>query len=71
MGSETFVTLQRDGHAVTCRASGRARFAIGENATLKPDARFIYAFDPDSGAALIDRSTLAPSYDPQTRRVYA
>ena len=71
MGSETFVTLQRDGHAVTCRASGRARFAIGENATLMPDARFIYAFDPDSGAALIDRSTLAPSYDPQTRRVYA
>ena len=70
-GSETFVTLQRDGHAVTCRASGRARFAIGENATLMPDARFIYAFDPDSGAALIDRSTLAPSYDPQTRRVYA
>ena len=71
MGSETFVTLQRDGHAVTCRASGRARFAIGENAMLTPDARFIYAFDPDSGAALIDRSTLAPSYDPQTRRVYA
>jgi multiple sugar transport system ATP-binding protein len=71
MGSETFVTLRRDGHAVTCRASGRSRFDIGELATMTPDARFIYAFDPDSGAALIDRATLASSYDPQTRRAYA
>lgn len=71
MGSETFVTLRCDSHAVTCRASGRARFAIGESATLKPDAQFIYAFDPDTGAALIDRAGLAPSHDPQTRRVYA
>jgi multiple sugar transport system ATP-binding protein len=71
MGSETFVTLHRDGHAVTCRASGRARFDIGEAAMLTPDPHFIYAFDPESGAALIDRAALARRHDPQTRRVYA
>jgi hypothetical protein len=38
---------------------------------LTPDARFVYAFDPDSGAALIDRAKLAPLHDPQTQRVYA
>ena len=71
MGSETFVTLRKDGHAVTSRASGRARFDIGESAVLTPDPRFVYAFDADQGAAMINRATLAPIDDPQTRRVYA
>ena len=71
MGGETFVTLRRDGQTVTCRASGRARFEIGESVMLAPDPCFIYAFDSDNGAALIDRATLASTDDPQTRRVYA
>ncbi len=71
MGSETFVTVAVGGQVLICRTSGRARLAIGEPAALTPDPRFVYAFDPDSGAALLDRASAALTRDPESRTIYA
>jgi multiple sugar transport system ATP-binding protein len=60
MGSETFVTLRIGEHAVVARASGRTRTTLGERVPLRPDPEFVYAFDLETGTALLDRSGLQP-----------
>ena len=64
MGSETFVTLRCQNQILVARAPGRTPMAIGEQVPLQPDAGFLYAFDTESGAALIDRSALDPVSGP-------
>jgi len=58
MGSETLVTLRVGGHAVVVRASGRSAMTIGASAPLQLDTGFLYAFDLETGASLLDRAGL-------------
>jgi len=68
MGSETFIALNCTNESLSCRASGREHLAAGQRVTFSLDKRFVYAFDPATGVALIDRSgfareTRAPTLD--------
>jgi multiple sugar transport system ATP-binding protein len=56
MGAETYLTVSCAGQSLSCRAPGRERLAIGEEIGLAVDERFLYAFDMDTGAAVIDRA---------------
>jgi multiple sugar transport system ATP-binding protein len=55
MGHETFVTVRGGNDTVVCRTAGRARLSIGAGTRITPDPRFVYAFDLQSGMALINR----------------
>ena len=59
MGAETFVALNCADQILSCRAPGRERMTVGEQVAFSLDRRFIYAFDPATGIALIDRSGFA------------
>ena len=59
MGAETFVALNCADQILSCRVSGREHMTVGEQVAFSLDRRFIYAFDPATGVALIDRSGFA------------
>ncbi|HUC17956.1 MAG TPA: ABC transporter ATP-binding protein [Acetobacteraceae bacterium] len=56
MGAEIFLTIDCGSQSLICRAPGRFRLRAGETVSLAFDANHLYAFDPESGEALIDRS---------------
>lgn len=69
LGAETYLTVIAGSTTLVCRAPGRMRLAPGDTVGLSFDPAFLYAFDPETGAALLDRSARrgATEVDP-TRR---
>jgi multiple sugar transport system ATP-binding protein len=65
MGAETYLTVSCTGQSLSCRAPGRERLAIGEEIGLAVDERFLYAFDTETGAAIIDRAGWRQSASPR------
>ncbi len=56
MGAETFLTIDCGSQSLICRAPGRFRLRTGESVSLALDSNHLYAFDRETGEALIDRS---------------
>jgi multiple sugar transport system ATP-binding protein len=56
MGAETFLTIDCGARSMICRAAGRVQLRVGTEVSLTFDPHFLYAFDPETGRALIDRS---------------
>jgi ABC-type sugar transport system ATPase subunit len=58
MGGDTWVTVACGDERVVAHAPGRARLSPGANVALEIDPGYLYAFEPDTGNALLDRSAL-------------
>jgi ABC-type sugar transport system ATPase subunit len=56
LGAETFLTLNSGPNTVISRAPGRLRMRPGDDVWLEIDPEYVYAFDKEAGASLIDRS---------------
>ena len=56
LGAETYLTVVLGSITLVCRAPGRMRLAPGDTVGLSFDPNYLYAFDPETGAALLDRS---------------
>lgn len=56
MGAETFLTIDCGAQGLICRAAGRLQLRPGTEVSLTFDPHYLYAFDPETGRALIDRS---------------
>ena len=56
MGPETFLTIDCGTQSLICRAPGRFRLRPDEGVSMAFDTNHLYAFDPQTGEALIDRS---------------
>jgi multiple sugar transport system ATP-binding protein len=56
LGAETYLSVQCEGANVLCRAPGRMRLHPGEIISMSFDPEFLYAFDAETGNALLDRS---------------
>jgi multiple sugar transport system ATP-binding protein len=56
MGAETFLTIDCGARSLICRAAGRVQLRPGREVSLTFDPHYLYAFDPETGQALIDRS---------------
>jgi multiple sugar transport system ATP-binding protein len=56
LGAETFLTLNSGPNTVISRAPGRLQMRPGDEVGIEIDPDFVYAFDSEGGASLIDRS---------------
>jgi multiple sugar transport system ATP-binding protein len=56
MGAETFLTIDCGARSLICRAAGRLQLRPGKEVSLTFDPHYLYAFEPETGRALIDRS---------------
>jgi multiple sugar transport system ATP-binding protein len=56
MGAETFLSLNCEGQTIVCRSPGRMRLHRGDEVNLVIDSDYLYAFDTESGASILDRT---------------
>jgi ABC-type sugar transport system ATPase subunit len=56
LGAETYLTIASGRTTLICRAPGRMRLLPGDTVGLTLDPHHLYAFDPETGSALLDRS---------------
>jgi multiple sugar transport system ATP-binding protein len=71
LGAETYLTIAADKTTLICRAPGRVRLLPGDIVGLRPDPNYLYAFHPETGSALLDRSARPGTIDhDSTRRTF-
>jgi hypothetical protein len=71
LGAETYLTITVDKTTLVCRAPGRMRLLPGDVVGLTPDPNYLYAFHPETGSALLDRSARPGTIDrDSTRRAF-
>jgi multiple sugar transport system ATP-binding protein len=71
LGAETYLTIAADKTTLICRAPGRVRLLPSDIVGLRPDPNYLYAFHPETGSALLDRSARPGTIDhDSTRRAF-
>jgi ABC-type sugar transport system ATPase subunit len=68
LGAETYLTITVDKTTLICRAPGRMRLLPGDVVGLTPDPNYLYAFHPETGSALLDRSARPGTIDRDSTR---
>jgi ABC-type sugar transport system ATPase subunit len=72
LGAETYLTVVSGDLTLICRAPGRLRLEPGDAVGLNFDPDYVYAFDPATGSAILDRSARRGTIEiDRTRRVSA